>query len=101
MIYEFIEFIEFSGYIYSLYMFICFIEVSINGRSSIAGWFISWKVHLLYKWMITRGTPILGNLHMTYEYLRKSGSYAIKINETGEALVFAVRDLDGWSQLAG
>ena len=38
---------------------------------------------------------------MTYEYLRKSGSYAIKINETGEAFVFSVRDLDGWSQLAG
>ena len=48
---------------YRIYM-----EVSIHGGSPIAGWFISWK--MLLKWVITRGTPILGNLHIsTYHNL--------------------------------
>ena len=36
------------------------------GDTTIAGWFIAWKIHehLLYKWMRTGGTPI-GNHHMT------------------------------------
>jgi hypothetical protein len=35
-----------------------YMEVSINGGTPIAGWFISWKIRL--KWMTTGGTPILG-----------------------------------------
>ena len=31
------------------------------GYPFIAGWFSSWKIH---QWMMNRGTPILGNLHI-------------------------------------
>ena len=35
------------------------------GVPPIAGWFISWKKNPL-KWMMTGGTPILGNLHLVH-----------------------------------
>ena len=44
-------------------------EVSINGGTPIAGWFLLGKI--LVKWMMTGGTPILGNHHML-EYLDRS-----------------------------
>ena len=34
-----------------------------NGGTPIAGWFISWKIPL--KWMMTGGTPISGNHHLS------------------------------------
>ena len=37
-------------------------NVSINGSTPIAGWFIMGTP--IYKWMMTGGTPILGHLHM-------------------------------------
>ena len=37
-------------------------EVSINGDTPIAGWFI--RENLIYKFMITRGTHISGKLHI-------------------------------------
>ena len=36
--------------------------VSINGGTPIAGWFI--RENPIYKWMMTGGTPISGNLHI-------------------------------------
>ena len=36
--------------------------VSINGGTPIAGWIISWKIAL--NWMMTGGTPNLGNLQI-------------------------------------
>ena len=36
--------------------------VSINGRSPIAGWFLLGTIPL--RWMMTGGTPILGNHHL-------------------------------------
>jgi hypothetical protein len=35
-----------------------------HGGSPIAGWFTLWKIH---QWMMTEGTPILGNLHITID----------------------------------
>jgi len=33
------------------------------GYPKLAGWVISWKIPI-YKWMMTGGTPISGNLHI-------------------------------------
>ena len=41
--------------------------VSVNGNTPIADWSISWKIPL--KWMMNRGTPILGNLHILEWYI--------------------------------
>ena len=44
-------------YIYNIYIYICifvYILWGFHGRSPIAGWFISWKIHL-YKWRFFSG----------------------------------------------
>ena len=40
-----------------------YMEVSRNGGTPIAGGSISWKIP--FKWMMTRGSPLSGNLHMS------------------------------------
>jgi hypothetical protein len=40
-------------------------EVSENGGTPIAGWFLLWKIHQ-FPWMRTAGTPISENLHIIY-----------------------------------
>ena len=39
------------------------------GYPKVAGWFILWKIRL--KWMMTRGTHISGNLHMSSDNMFK------------------------------
>ena len=48
-------------FIYHIYLHL---GVSINAATPIAGWFIEENPNL--KWMTTRGTPICGDLHISY-----------------------------------
>jgi hypothetical protein len=48
--------------------------VSINGDTPIAGWYINFIMeNPRIKWMITRGTPMSGNLHMRLKNHRTWG----------------------------
>ena len=51
--------------------------IPINGCTQ-KGWFISWNI--LLKWMISRGTPILGNHHILIILLKVERYAAGKVN---------------------
>ena len=51
--------------------FMIYMWGSRNGGTPIARWFISWKLPL--KWMMTGGTPILGNPHIRIGFARLRG----------------------------
>ena len=63
--------INMDQYIVNMWLMYGFLR---NGGAPTAGWVILWEIPI-YKWMITRGSPILGNLHI-YEI----NGYVIKIH---------------------
>ena len=56
--------------------------VSVNGGTPIAGWFMMENPNL--KWMMNRGTPILGNLHMNV-YRNGTNLYRWMFSSLGES----------------